>query len=163
MGVRAGATTRANTSTSTCAAPARNNARGAGLDCGTGREHVVDQHQAPAGHFDPVFRWDQKCPLDVIGALRSRPSDLLGRCTDTFESAMRNRDAGNRRYRAGKNGRLLYRRAHRLRQCRGTGTSASASASSSWPARAIQRPIMGERSSRSLYLKPCTRVLATSS
>jgi hypothetical protein len=25
------------------------------------------------------------------------------------------------------------------------------------------RPIMGERSSRSLYLKPCTRVLATSS
>ena len=80
---------------------------GAGLDCGTGREHVVDQHQAPAGHFDPVFRWDQKCPLDVIGALRSRPSDLLGRCTDTFESAVRDRDAGNRRYRAGKNCRLI--------------------------------------------------------
>ena len=44
---------------------------GAGLDRGTGREHVVDQHQATAGNFDPVFGRDQKCSLDVIGALRS--------------------------------------------------------------------------------------------
>ena len=57
----------------------------------------------------------------------------------------------------------LKRRVHCLRQCSGIGTSASASANSSRPARAVHRPIMGARSSRSLYLKPWTSVRAISS
>src|SRR5215475_7917929 len=94
MGLRPGATTRANTSTSTCAAPS------------AGRQHVVDQYQAPTGNLDPVFKRDKKCPLDVIGALGSRPPVLLRGGTDTFEPAMRDGDPANRRYRAGKNDRL---------------------------------------------------------
>jgi len=52
---------------------------GAGVDRGAGRQHVVDQYQAPTGNLGPVFRRDKKCPLDVIGALGPRPPDLL-RC-----------------------------------------------------------------------------------
>ena len=79
----------------------------AGVNRCTGRQHIIDQHQAPAGHLDLVVRRDQKCALDVVGALRSRPSDLLRCGADTFEPAMRDGDAANRRYRAGKNGRLI--------------------------------------------------------
>jgi hypothetical protein len=54
----------------------------------------------------------------------------------------------------------LKRGDHSLRQCSGTGMSASAPASNSRPARAIQRPIMGARSSRSPYLNDSTSARA---
>lgn len=69
MGLRAGATTRANT-----------------VDRGARREHVVDQHQPPTSNGD------NKRPLNVVGSLRSRSSDLLRR-----ESVMCNRDTTDRR------------------------------------------------------------------
>ena len=50
----------------------------------------------------------------------------------------------------------LKRRAHSRRQCSGTGISASALVSSLRPARAIQRPMVGARSSRSPYFSECT-------
>src|SRR6478735_9477714 len=79
----------------------------AGVNRGAGRQHIIDQHQAPAGDLDLVVRRDQECPLDVVGALCSRPPDLLRCSADTFEPAMRNGDAADSRYRAGKNGRLI--------------------------------------------------------
>ena len=45
----------------------------------------------------------------------------------------------------------------------GTGTMTAASDRSSVPARAIQPPMVGARSSRSPYLKACTSARATSS
>jgi hypothetical protein len=146
MGLRAGATTR--TSTSTCAAPARNNVR---VQASTVAPDVstssTSTRRRPA--ISTLYSGGTRnAPWTLSDALGSRPPDLLRCGTDTSEPAVRDTDPANRRYCAGKNGRLMYRRAHRLRQCRGTGTSASASARSSRPARAVQRPIMGERSSR---------------
>ncbi|MGA8395433.1 MAG: hypothetical protein WB752_07265, partial [Pseudolabrys sp.] len=56
------------------------------IDRGARREHVVDQHQPPTSNLDPVFGWDNKRPLNVVGSLRSRSSDLLRRGADAFES-----------------------------------------------------------------------------
>lgn len=50
---------------------------GTGIDCSTRGEYVVDQHEVAAGNLRPVFEWDSEGPLNVVGALRSRPSDLL--------------------------------------------------------------------------------------
>jgi len=79
MGLRAGATTRTNTSTSTCAAPARNNVR---VQASTVAPDVSTSSTStrcrPATSTLCSGR-DKKCPLDGIGALGSRPSDLL-RC-----------------------------------------------------------------------------------
>lgn len=69
----------------------------AGIDRGARREHVVDQHQPPTSNLDPVFGWDNKRPLNVVGSLRSRSSDLLRRGADAFESVMCNRDTTDRR------------------------------------------------------------------
>ena len=97
MGLRAGATTRANTSTSMCAGARPQQHPRAGIDRGARREHVVDQHQPPTSNLDPVFGWDNKRPLNVVGSLRSRSSDLLRRGADAFESVMCNRDITDRR------------------------------------------------------------------
>ena len=93
MGLRAGATTRTNTSTSTCAAPARKNVRGAGVDRGAGRQHIVDQHQVPTGNLDPVFRPGQEMPLGRYRRARFETVRPAAVWRGSFEPAMRDRDA----------------------------------------------------------------------
>ena len=72
-----------------------------------------------------------------------------------FGPAMRDRDAVNRRYCAGENSRLIVSSCPSPSPMQGYRNWRIGIGQSLQPACAIQRPIMGERSSRSLYLRPC--------
>ena len=136
MGAFAASTTRANTSTSTCAAPARSSARAQASDGGAGGEHIVDQDQAAPRDLGLAGRIDAERALHVGGALGARQPDLLrGR----LDAAQRRRASPGRRspreIACASAADWLKRRAHSRRQCSGTGTSASAPSNSSFPAR----------------------------
>ena len=77
MGAFAASTTRANTSTSTCAAPARSSARAQASDGRAGGQHVVDQDQAASGDLGLGGGRDAERALHVGGALGARKPDLL--------------------------------------------------------------------------------------
>src|SRR5262249_57085819 len=91
MGERFAATTRANTRTSTDAAPARNNAR---AQASTVAPDVSTSSTSTS--FRPAtsaLPWGRhaKSALDVVGALGLVEPDLLGRRLDAFERSVRNR------------------------------------------------------------------------
>ena len=157
MGAFAASTTRANTSTSTWAAPARSSARAQASDGRARGEHVVDQDQAAPRDLGLAGGIDAERALHVGGALGARQPDLLRGRLDAAQRRMRDRDRRVAREIASASAAdWLKRRVQSRRQCSGTGTSASAPSNSSCPARAIQRPSSGARSSRSPYLKACT-------
>jgi hypothetical protein len=79
MGVRTGATTRAKTSTSTWAAPARSSARAQVSTVAPEGQHVVDQHQPAAGHLGLFLQGHAEGALHVVGAFGLAQTDLLRR------------------------------------------------------------------------------------
>ena len=78
MGAAPPSTTRANTSTSTCAAPAAQQRPRAGIDGRAGGEHVVDQDQPASRDLGLAVRRHAEGALHVAGALGLRQPDLLG-------------------------------------------------------------------------------------
>src|SRR5712691_2656606 len=161
MGLRPVSTTRANTSTSTAAAPARLSARAQASmvapevstsSIRISRRPATRERSATAkapctlsARSEAVSPTCCKVALTRLSASPTTGTPLA--CDTIFASAAD----------------WLKRRAHSRRQCSGTGTSASASLSNACPARAIQRPSMGARSSRSEYFRPWIRIRETSS
>src|SRR6516225_11418906 len=89
MGGRLAATTRANTRTSTDAAPARNNAR---EQASTVAPEVSTSSTSRS--FRPATMGRHaKGALDVVGALGLVEPDLLGRRLDAFERPVRDHPA----------------------------------------------------------------------
>src|SRR5215208_7063941 len=163
MGGRAAATTRAKTSTSTLVAPARNSAR------------------APASTVAPEVSTSSTsttfCPARAplgSGGTRNAPCTFKARsdcdkptccgvALTRFNAPWTTGMPVTREMTSASSADWLNRRAHCRRQCNGTGTMASAAPVTSWPAFAIQHPMVGARSSRSPYLSACTSARATSS
>src|SRR6516164_3163952 len=163
MGGRLPATTRANTRTSTDAAPARNNAREqASMVAPEVSTSSTSTSFRPATSALP-WAGTRKAPWTLWA--RSDLSSptcwgvaltrLSAPCATIRPLALAMISASSADW--------LNRRVHCRRQCSGTGTMASLSASSSRPARAIQRPTVGARSSRSQYFKAWTSLRAISS
>ena len=127
-----------------------------GRRCRRWRRRSARRRPAPAGGRRPRpcrSAGTRKAPCTLSARSVLRQPDLLRRGAHALERAMRTGTPLACEIAPASAADWLKRRAHSRRQCSGTGTSASASASSSRPARAIQRPIIGARSSRSPYLK----------
>src|ERR1700745_3848313 len=143
MGGRLAATTRANTRTSTDAAPARNNAREqastvapevAASSTSTSFRPATSALPRAGTRKAPWTLWarsDLSSPTCWGVALMR----LSAPCATIRPLALAMISASSADW--------LNRRVHCRRQCSGTGTMASLSASSSRPARAIQRPMSG--------------------
>ena len=121
MGVRTGATTRAKTSTSTWAAPARSSAR---AQVSTVAPEVstssISTSRRPATSAFLSGRHAEGA-LHVVGALGLGQADLLRRGAHALERISQHRYAGGVRQPASV-ADWLKRRAHSRRQCSGTGT-----------------------------------------
>src|SRR6185503_15166246 len=163
MVARGPATTRAKTSTSTWAAPARSRARAQAStvapEVSTSSTRISRQPETSAlrsaGTRKAPETFPARSPLSrptCCGVARTRFRLSYSTGTSTVREMAEAREAD-----------WLKRRAQSRRQCRGTGTSASASRVSSRPARAIHWPIMPPSSMWSLYLNLCTSARATSS
>src|SRR5215470_3055560 len=90
MGGRLAATTRANTRTSTDAAPARNNAR---EQASTVAPEVSTSSTSRSFRLGFAMGRHAKGALDVVGALGLVEPDLLGRRLDAFERPVRDHPA----------------------------------------------------------------------
>ena len=163
MGDLGVSTTRANTSTSTCDAFARSNARAQAStvapDVSTSSTKI--SLRPITSDFPSAETWKAPCTFCARADLSSPTCWgvalilLSARCATARLLALATISASSADW--------LKRRAHYRRQCNGTGTSASTSASRARPALAIQRPSIGATSSRSPYFSACTRVRAISS
>src|SRR5437868_2931759 len=107
MGTRAGATTRANVSTSTWAAPAR---RSAAVQASTvapvvSTSSTSTSRRAPDGRA--ALRRHLEGALHVRGALRAGKPDLLGGCLDAPQRGMNQRHAALRGDDIGEQRRLV--------------------------------------------------------
>ena len=91
MGLRAGATTRAKTNTSTREAPARNSARVQASTVAPEVRTSSTNTRCRPGYVGSMLGGHNEGALDVFCAFRFRASDLLRRGADTFESTMCNR------------------------------------------------------------------------
>src|SRR6266436_6268174 len=160
MGGRLAATTRANTRTSTAAAPARSNAR---------EQASTVAPEVSTSSISTSFR-PATSALPWAGT-RKAPWTLWARSDLSSPTcwgvALTRLSAPCATVRPLASAMISASSADWLnrcrRQCSGTGTMASLSASSSRPARAIQRPMVGARSSRSPYFKAWTSLRAISS
>jgi hypothetical protein len=85
MGARPPATTRANTSTSTEAAPPRSSVR---AQPSPRREHVVDQHQFSPGNLGFAVSRHAESPLDVLRPFGLAETYLVWRGLDALEHAV---------------------------------------------------------------------------
>ena len=97
MGLFAAATTRAKTSTSTLAAPARNSAR-AGFHRRARCQHVIHQHKSAAGDRRLALVRNTEGALHIAGALGLREPDLMRGRFHPFERGMQYRNIGRRRH-----------------------------------------------------------------
>src|SRR5215470_12015594 len=97
-----------------------------------------------------------KGALDVVGALGLVEPDLLGRRLDAFERPVRDHPAARLGDDLGQQCRLVEPTrplSAPVQRYRNDGVAVS---KQSRPARAIQRPMVGARSSRSPYFKAWT-------
>src|SRR5580704_736597 len=162
MGLRLGVTTRANTSTSTDAAPPRNRARAQASRVAP----EVNTSSTSSSLRPATSGLRSGGTRNAPCTFRARPDLSKPTCCGVAFTRLRAPCATVRLLAfpitSASSADWLKRRHHWRRQCSGTGTSASASASNIRPAFAIQRPIIGARSSRSPYFKAWTSARAMS-